>query len=387
MSIGNRLAAIALGMHDLERSGAKSGDLLDEEGFISIYCGGDRVAARPYQTWDEVKRDLGELDKAAASLAEGPRAALLKGMITSLQVAARYYGGERVPFAELVRDLVGGVTGIIDKDEVQAIKEKVHELLGRRGVAGSDFAERLNTWKTQGALDRSAVEAAYRELMVEAKARTARMVFDTGDYDMRLNWYPDLPFGARCDFVNGKMDLNPAMRFTRAEIKHLVCHEVYPGHSTQLLFTRAEVDAGRSQQDALLCAANALDGCIQEGIGDQGIRLIDWMEDLDDEISYELRRLRNAANTNATWQVMAEGRPMPEAVSYLKATSASSDASIKAMFSYATHPFRGAFVSSYWTGMEAVGKVWDRIAKADRRRFIRFLCGQLQSPESVAMFQ
>lgn len=387
MSIGNRLAAIALGMHELERRSAESGDLLDAEGFISIYCGGDRVAARHYATWDEVKRDLAELETAATTLAEGPRATLLKGMIKSVQVAARHYGGERVAFAELVRDLVGGVTGIIDKDHVEAIKEKVHELLGRRGVAGTGFGERLNNWKTEGALDRVGVETSFRELMVEAKARTDRMVFDTGDYDMQLNWFPDLPFGARCDFANGKMDLNPAMRFTRAEIKHLVCHEVYPGHSTQLLFTRAEVDAGRSQQDALLCAANALDGCIQEGIGDQGIRLIDWIEDLDDEISYELRRLRNAANTNATWQVMAEGRSMAEAVTYLKETSASSDASIKAMFSYATHPFRGAFVSSYWTGMEAVGKAWDRIAKADRRRFIHYLCGQLQSPASVAMFQ
>jgi hypothetical protein len=387
MSIGNRLAATALGMHDLERRGAKGGDLLDEEGFISIYCGGDRVAPRQYTKWDDAQRDLAELATEATKLADGARATLLKGMIKSVQVAARYYGGERVAFAELVRDLVGGVTGIIDKDEVQAIQDKVNELLGRRHVAGSSFGERLNAWKSQGALDHASVETIFRTLMAEAKARTDRMVFDTGDYDMKLNWFPDLPFGARCDFANGKMDLNPAMRFTRAEIKHLVCHEVYPGHSTQLLFTRAEVDAGRSQQDALLCAANALDGCIQEGIGDQGIRLIDWIEDLDDEISYELRRLRNAANTNATWQVMAEGRPQAEAAAYLKQTCASSDASIKAMFSYALHPFRGAFVSSYWTGMEAVGRVWDKIAKPDRRRFIRYLCGQLQSPESVAMFQ
>jgi hypothetical protein len=387
MSIGNRLAAIALGMHDLERSSAKGGDLLDEEGFISIYCGGDRVAPRPYATWDEVQRDLSELSTAAASLPEGARGTLLRGMIKSLQVAARYYSGETVSFLELVRDLVGGVTGVIDKDEVRGFQERLHELLGRRGIKGTNFAERVEAWKSQGTLDRQGVETTYRELMAEAKARTDKMVFDTGDYDMRLNWFLDLPFGARCDFMNGKMDLNPAMRFTRAELKHLVCHEVYPGHSTQLLFTRAEVDAGRSQQDALLCAANALDGCIQEGIGDQGIRLIDWIEDLDDEISYELRRLRNAANTSATWHLMAEGRPKAEVASYLKETCASSDASIKAMFSYATHPFRGAFVSSYWTGMEAVGRAWDKIAKADRRRFIHFLCGQLQSPESVAMFQ
>lgn len=387
MSIGNRLAAIALGMHDFERHGARTGDLLDEEGFISIYCGGDRVASRHYTKWDEVQRDLAELATEAKTIPEGARATLLRGMIKSVQVAARYYGGESVPFAELVRDLVGGVTGIIDKHAVQEIQDKVNDLLGRRGIAGASFSARLNAWKSQGALDRAGVETTFRELMAKAKERTDRMVFDTGDYDMQLYWFPGLPFGARCDFANGKMDLNPAMRFTRAEIKHLVCHEVYPGHSTQLLFTRAEVDAGRSQQDALLCAANALDGCVQEGIGDQGIRLIDWIEDLDDEISFELRRLRNAANTNATWHVMAEGRPRAEAEAYLKETAAASDASIRAMFGYALHPFRGAFVSSYWTGMEAVGKVWDRIAKGDRRRFIRYLCGQLQSPDSVAMFQ
>lgn len=386
MSIGNRLAAVALGMHELERRGAASGSMLDEEGFISIYCGGDRVAARHYAGWDEVRRDLAELDEDARSLPPGARATLLQGMITSLDVAARYYAGEPVAFPELVRDLVGGVTGLIDRDEIGAIAERLDTLLSRRGVAGADLNERIAHWKAEGTLDHAGIETTFRTLMAEAKERTDRMVFDTGDYDMRLNWYPNLPFGARCDFVNGKMDLNPAMRFTRAELKHLVCHEVYPGHSTQLLFTRAEVDAGRTQQDAMLCAANALDGCIQEGIGDQGIRLIDWIEDLDDEISYELRRLRNAANTNATWQLMAEGRPRGEVAIYLKETCASSEASITAMFAYATHPFRGAFVSSYWTGMEAVGRVWDRIAKADRRRFIHYLCGQLQSPASVEMF-
>ena len=42
-----------------------------------------------------------------------------------------------------------------------------------------------------------------------------------------------------------------------------------------------------------IAATNAITGCVQEGIGDQGIYLIDWIADEDDEIHQELRRIRN----------------------------------------------------------------------------------------------
>ena len=65
----------------------------------------------------------------------------------------------------------------------------------------------------------------------------------------------------------------------------------------------------RRPLDALLITTDAITGCVQEGIGDQGIHLIDFIEDADDEIHVELRRVRSAAQTSAAWMLMVEGVP------------------------------------------------------------------------------
>ena len=169
-------------------------------------------------------------------------------------------------------------------------------------------------------------------------------------------------------------------------MKHLVCHEVYPGHSTQLLYTRAEVDSGRATMDALLITANAITGCVQEGIGDQGVQLIDWIEDDDDQIHLELRRLRSAAQTTAAWAYMVEGKPAEEVMEYLRNIAMGQEAWARGRLRMAAHPFRGPFIASYWAGNEAVRTVRERIRPDQREDFLKALYGRAQSPRSLDMF-
>jgi hypothetical protein len=182
------------------------------------------------------------------------------------------------------------------------------------------------------------------------------------------------------------MDLNLDHSFSRAALKHLVCHEVFPGHATQLLYTRAEVVAGRSPADALLCTADAVTGCVQEGIGDQGARLIDWIEDADDEIHLILRGLRSAVQTTAAWRLMAEGEPMEGVADYLRTAAFGQPAWVAGRLRMAAHPFRGPFIASYWAGDESVRRVRERVDEASRPAFLAYLYGQVQSPQSLEMF-
>ncbi len=84
--------------------------------------------------------------------------------------------------------------------------------------------------------------------MAEAQRRTDDRIYPTGDYTMKLNALRDVPYTARCNFNQGQMDLNMDLSFTRAALKHLVCHEVFPGHSTQLLYTRTRPGAARARR-------------------------------------------------------------------------------------------------------------------------------------------
>jgi hypothetical protein len=196
----------------------------------------------------------------------------------------------------------------------------------------------------------------------------------------------DISYTARCRFDDRLMDLNADLEFTRSALKHLVSHEVFPGHSTQLLYTYARAKEGRSPLDVLLCTANAATGAVQEGIGDQGIYLIDWVDSEDDAIYLNLRRIRTAAATSAAWYLMGEGRPQEQVRQYLQQTAFPQSAWLEGRLRFATHPFRGAFIASYWFGDEAVRTVRERTPQERFPAFIEELYGQLNTPHSLQMF-
>lgn len=384
--IGREITAIAMGIDAFERSQPAEGSLLGGEGLVPIYLGNDIVGARHYDEREAIRADLARLDAEIAALAEGPRQVFLKGMTKSLRVVVKMLSGASPSFEEKVTDLVGAPAGREDPALIEDARAKVDALLRKAGFVTGSLGERVQAWEEARAVPADKVESVFRELMAEAKARTDRLIFDTGDYDMVLNPVRGMMYTARCSFNEGKMDLNFDLSFTRAALKHLVCHEVYPGHSTQLLSTKAAVDAGRAATDALLITTDAITGCVQEGIGDQGAHLIGFIEDEDDEIHVELRRVRSAAQTSAAWMLMVEGLPREDVANYLRDTAMGQEAWVQGRLRMAAHPFRGPFISSYWAGNEAVRRVRERVTEAQWPTFLEALYSHANSPQSLEMF-
>jgi hypothetical protein len=138
--------------------------------------------------------------------------------------------------------------------------------------------------------------------------------------------------------------------------------------------------------DALLCTANAVTGCVQEGIGDQGVELIDWIEDDDDALHAVLRTLKSAVQTTAAWRLMAQGAPEAEVADYMRVAGCGQDAWVQGRLRMARHPFRGPFIASYYAGNESVRRVRERVTPAERPAFHHYLYGRVHSPESLEMF-
>ncbi len=130
---------------------------------------------------------------------------------------------------------------------------------------------------------------------------------------------------------------------------------------------------GESEAEALLCTANAITGCVQEGIGDQGIELLHWIEDRNDQIYLALHGLRSAAQTSAAWNLMAEGHPAETVADYLRRTAIGQEAWVRGRLRLAAHPFRGPFIASYWAGNESVRRVRESVSDARRPAFIAYL--------------
>jgi hypothetical protein len=192
-------------------------------------------------------------------------------------------------------------------------------------------------------------------------------------------------YTARCSFAKKKMELNVENRFTRSAMKHLVTHEIFPGHATQNIFTLESFKKGSSTADVLLCSLNGIPGVLQEGIGDQGLEMIDWIENMDDELTAILTRYRSAIATQGSWLINVEGLDEEKAAAYMREEGALQEARVRGRLAMARHPYRAPFIASYFYGNEAVRRV--RLAvgtnTGKRAQFINALYGSLHSPESL----
>ena len=267
------------------------------------------------------------------------------------------------------------------------MRSNLEAMLEKSGYHHKNISQRVMRWEGERFLEAEKIAATFEALMLEGQERTDKMVFATKDYRMELNLVSGVPYTARCNFNQGLMDLNADLKFTRSALKHLVAHEVFPGHSTQLLYTLDAARQGSSTPDVLLCTANTVVGTIQEGIGDQGIHLIDWIDSEDDAIFMALRRLRSAAATSAAWYQMAEFWTLERVREFLQASAFPQPTWREGRLRFAAHPFRGAFIASYWFGDEAVREVRERTKPENQKAFVNYLYAHMHTPASLRMFE
>lgn len=381
--LGQRLTALGMGIDRLERRLSGGRGALDSEGLVPIYLGEALVAPAGFSGWEEVFAGLDELEREARAYPEGGRGTFLLDMIDSLRAAAQLFSGQELSFAEKLERLVGVPARPVAPEQLEAMRLELDKLLSQAGYQQGSLAERVSRWENERFVEPQELEPLFESLMAEAQRRTDEQIFPTGDYRMRLNLVRGVPYSARCSFNKGQMDLNADLRFTRSGLKHLVAHEIFPGHSTQLLYTLERARSGQSSPDVLLCTANTVVGAIQEGIGDQGIHLIGWVDSQDDAIHMALRSLRSATATSAAWYQVGEGWPLEKVRAFMQETCFPQEVWLEGRLRFAAHPFRGPFIASYWFGDEAVREVREQAGEARKAEFVEFLYAQMHSTHSL----
>lgn len=385
--IGYEVTTLAVGIGELEERLHDGKGVLEDEGFIPLYQGDGIIRPLRLEGWEEAEEQITALERETAGIEDEPRRLFLTRLLDSLRTAARLFAGESIGYAEKLRRLVGIPAEPIDESFLSSLAGELNERFAGLGFSGGSLRERIGAWEHANRIDPEKLPELVRDLMRTAKERTDRMVVPTGDYTMELNPVKGTYFTARCKFAERKMDLNVENSFSRAALKHLIAHEAFPGHSTQNIYTLAGYSDGSLTADVLLCSLNGVPGVIQEGIGDQGVHLIDWVEDEHDELQSLLRRYQSAVATQAAWKINAEGEDEGSVREYLRETGGMQEARIGSRIAMARHPYRAPFVASYFYGNEAVRRV-RRAVENDRERraaFIRDLYGRMHCPESLCL--
>jgi hypothetical protein len=386
-ALGRDLAAVVMGLDRLERRLHQGAGPLGGEGLVPIWIGDDLVAVAPFTAWTEADAALADLAERVGGLAAGPRRQALEAVVSSAQAASELFQGGALGYAARLERLVQVPAAPVDADVFRTLQEELELALAASGFRSGTLRARVQRWEAERVLDQARLASTFVELLAEARVRTEARVAPVGDTTMALHPVRGVPYSARCSFDEGRMDLNVDLGVTRAGLKNLVAHEVFPGHATQLLYTRAAVAAGRACADVLLCTMNGATGAVQEGIGERATALIDWIEDADDRVQAALRRLQTAAQASAGWFAMEGGWDDARVVDWLRREACGQDAWAEGRLRFAQHPFRGPFIASYWYGDEAVRVAHERFAAAGHEAFVAFLYGRSHGITSLLGFE
>jgi hypothetical protein len=220
----------------------------------------------------------------------------------------------------------------------------------------------------------------------EARRRTTALM-----YEMDFEWLQaigisDVPFSAYCDYPGRRLLLNTDFPYTPPALKHLACHEAFPGHLVHLALRQRYVADGAMPLDGAQVVTSSASSALFEGIADNGIRFLDWIDGPEDELGMTLQRLRAAVRCNAAWMLHAEGRTADEAAAMVSEVGYLDLKTAKARVAFLRHGLRAPFIYAYWCGDTAVHDVWKTVAAGRRKDFWAYLYGNMHTPTTLKTF-
>jgi hypothetical protein len=273
--------------------------------------------------------------------------------------------------------------------ELDALRGELHMLLTHMGYNG-DLEAQCTAWQARVRVPPEEVGTILKALCDEAWDRTQRVLAIPAPKSdgMQIEAVTGVPFNARCNYLERKVELNVDPVLTLPGLKHLALHECYPGHYVQFKLREAWYAAGKAPADGLLSVVNTASSSPFEGIADNGIFLLDWVEGDDDRVQHVLSRYRSGIGTVAAWKLHANHEPEAAVRAWLAANSLVGGAGwVDNRMRFIAAPARAVLIWSYWWGQAVVTPAFQAVPAARQTEFLNFLYGRMHSPVTVGMFQ
>ena len=382
LAYGERAAAALLGVDALYR--AESGD---EDGLVVLDMSKGSLKAAPYADYAAAVDAWRTLDADAASLPEADRRmyyhqlagstlAFIQWRTSGLSLAEQLGGFLHVPAAP------------VSEEELAALRAELGVLLTSMGFAG-DLAAQCAAWQETVRVPPDEVATVLQGLFDEAWDRTNAVFPIPADKSdgMKVEGVRGVAFNARCNYLERKVELNVDPVLTRPALKHLAIHECYPGHYVQFKLREVWYHEGKAPADGLLSVVNTASSSPFEGIADNGIFLLDWVDGDDDRVQHVLSRYRSAIGTVAAWKLHALGESDAQVREWLaQASLGGGPGWVDNRMRFIVASARAVLIWSYWWGQRVVTDAYLAVPEAHRAAYLEFLYGRMHSPQTVAMF-
>jgi hypothetical protein len=385
MQLGLELARLTAGLDALYRNVPKTGSFLDREGLIPVAVA--QVEPVKLNDYTEARDKFEALQARIPAEAESDlRRAYLTEMIDSLLALITTFEGQQISYAERLRRQMRIDTQTVSDEILDGYRATIRENLDELGYRGGSLSEDVGRFEKDTLVPADQVLATMDEYSLEAQRRTSEMMYPMNDEWLGAVRLDDVPFTAYCDFPARKMRLNLAFPFTRSNIKHLACHEAFPGHLVHLALRRNYVAEGKMPLDGAQVVTSSASSALFEGIADNGWFFLDWINTPEDIVGMTLERLRAALRCNAAWMLHAENKSHEEVARIIAEAGYQDLATATGRVAFLRHGLRAPFVYAYWCGDVSTHEVWSKVPKERRKEFWQYLYGNMHTPTTLRDF-
>lgn len=381
MELGRELAGLTAGLDLIYRDRNRGAGFLSAEGLIPVAVA--PVAPRALRDYDEAEAAILGLRDRLGGAESALRRDWLDEMSDSLLALIATFRGDRITFAERLERQIRVGTRDIPDTVIAGYHRQIREALDELGFQGGTLADDFARWQAGALVAPGQVLAVLADYQREARDRCAARMFDLGAEWMEPVCRRDVPFSAYCDYPTRQMLLNLDFPYTRFGLKHLAVHEAFPGHLTHLKLREMAVAAGDMPLEGAQVVTSSASSALFEGIADNGLQFLDWIETPEDRLGHALQRLRSALRCRAAWLVHGEGRALDSILPQLAADSLQEVEVTRARLSFIAHDLRAPFVHAYWCGEMAVDAVWSQVETGRRQEFWAYLYGQMHTPTTL----
>jgi hypothetical protein len=292
-------------------------------------------------------------------------------------------GGE-LPLEQQVEGFLATEPRPASDDELDAVRRDLGSALEAAGYGGG-LAEAARAWEADNRVAPDDLVSTMHELMHEASDASA------GVFDLPMPPMPSVElvrgaaFNARCNYAVGTVELNADPVITLGDLRHLVIHEVIPGHCLQFASRAQAYREGWGGADGQLSLVKSAGSPMFEGVADAGNELIGWHESVD-TITALVSRLRAGIGTVAAWGLHRDGWSMEQARAYLLEHALTGGPGwVENRLGYIAPRGRGAHVWSYWLGERRLRPVYQRPGTASDNALLRRIYGRMHSLASLGL--
>ncbi len=359
----------------------------DEEGLVVLNMASSTHQPEIFGSYDEASQRFIQLRTAATNLPEPDRRRYYDQVCNST-LAFIQWRQTGLPFSSQLSSFIHVPSQPAGENELDALRAEMRNLLNKMGYQG-DISAQFAVWQEKNRVPADEVPGVIQSLLDEAWERTNRILPIPADKSDGMQVLPvsGVHFNARCNYLERRIELNTDPILTRPSLKHLAIHEAYPGHYVQFKLRETWYRQGLAPADGLLSVVNTASSCTFEGIADNGMVLLDWLESDHDRLLALLGRYRAGIGTVAAWQMHALHYPPERVRDYLRANAlVGGEGWINSRMGFISALERAVLIWTYWWGQAVVTPAYQKVSPHQRPDFLKFLYGRMHSNDTVRMF-